>query len=122
MSKVLIVDDDEDLLFLISEYLEAHGIEFEIASGVPQARKHLKTKQYRLIVSDFNMPGETGLDLYRYVSLRYPGQRFILMTGNSDPRLKGESLRLGIREFMEKPFHFSDLMHAIARPEAAAFA
>ena len=113
MNKVLLVDDDEDLLFLISEYLGAYGIEFDLAESAAQARKRLKYCEYDLIISDLNMPGESGFDLFRSVSSRYPGLPFILMSGNRDPRLRREAVSMGICNFLEKPFLLSDLKRII---------
>ena len=113
MNKVLLVDDDEELLFLIGEYLGAYGIEFDLAESAAQARKRLKYCEYDLIISDLNMPGESGLDLFRSVSSRYPGLPFILMSGNRDPRLRREAMSMGICDFLEKPFLLSDLKRII---------
>ena len=60
MNRVLLVDDDEDLLFLIGEYLDAFGIEFDLAESAAHARKRLKYREYDLVVSDLNMPGESA--------------------------------------------------------------
>ncbi len=114
MGKILIVDDDEDLLFLIGEYLESCGIEFDTAASAAQARKRLNHSRYDLVISDFNMPGESGLDLFRSVSIRQPETPFILMTGNSDPRLRREAVAMGICDFMEKPFHFRELKRLLS--------
>ena len=65
MCKVLLVDDDEDLLLIIGEYLEAYGIEFDFAQSAAQALKRLGYCKYDLVISDLNMPGESGLDLFR---------------------------------------------------------
>ena len=113
MNKVLLVDDDEDLLFLIGEYLEAYGIEFDLAESAAQARKRLKYSEYDLIISDLNMPGESGFDLFRSVSSRYPELPFVLMSGNRDPRLRREAVSMGICNFVEKPFLLSDLKRII---------
>ncbi|MGO9315014.1 MAG: response regulator [Syntrophobacteraceae bacterium] len=113
MNKVLLVDDDEDLLFLIGEYLEAYGIKFDLAESAAQARKRLKYNEYDLIISDLNMPGESGFDLFRSVSSRYPELPFVLMSGNRDPRLRREAVSMGICNFVEKPFLLSDLKRII---------
>lgn len=120
MGRTLIVDDDYDLLFIIGEYLESYGIEFDLARSVSQARKRLKNCNYDLVVSDLNMPGESGLDLFQYVSSRYPGLPFILMSGNIDPRLRREAIRIGVCEFMEKPFHLSRLRNLISNSARCA--
>jgi putative two-component system response regulator len=116
MGKVLLVDDDYDFLFIVGEYLESHGIDFDLALSVPQARKRLSHQEYDLVVSDLNMPGESGLDLFRHVSSRHPHLPFILMSGNLDPRLRREAIAMGICDFVEKPFHLSELKSIIINP------
>ncbi len=109
MSRVLLVDDDDELIFLISEYLEACGFETDTANSVAQARYFMKTSGYGLVVSDLHMPGESGLDLFRFVAARYPGTGFVLMTGCLDSRIKREAFKMGISCYMEKPFQLSEL-------------
>jgi DNA-binding NtrC family response regulator len=120
MNKVLIVDDDSDLLFIIGEYLESYGINPDLALNASQARKRLNHCNYDLVVSDFNMPGETGLDLFRYVSSRRPGLPFILMSGNRDPRLRREAISMGVCDFVEKPFNLSRLKNMITGAHRSA--
>jgi len=56
----------------MSQYLEAVGLEYDMAVSVEQARNRLKSSRYDVVVSDFSMPEESGLDLFRYVSSMYP--------------------------------------------------
>ena len=109
MAKILIVDDDEDLLRLTGEYLRSVGIEYDLADSAQQARNSLKHSGYDMIVSDFNMPGESGLDLLRYVSSIYPETPFVLMTGSEDLRIKRESMRMGAHAYIQKPFYLNEL-------------
>lgn len=113
MARILIVDDDEDILRLIGEYLESAGLEHDLAVGAEQARNRLKYSRYDMVVSDFNMPGESGLDLLRYVSSKYPETPFVLMTGYDDLRIKRESIRMGARAYIKKPFYMNELAHII---------
>lgn len=113
MTKVLIVDDDRDMLFLIGEYLGSFGIPFDRANSAAEARRLLKNSTYRMVISDLNMPGESGLDLFRYVSLKHPGLPFVLMTGCNDSRVKREAGRMGISEYLEKPFRLAELAKII---------
>ena len=112
MARILIVDDDEDFLRLLSEYLESVGLEHDVAANAQQARTHLEGFRYDVVISDFNMPGETGLDLFRYVSSVHPKTRFALMTGHG-LKIKQESLKMGIHAFIQKPFYLSDLRQTI---------
>src|SRR5208337_1407004 len=113
MARILIVDDDKDILHLMSEYLESVGLEHDLAVSAEQARNRLKRFGYDLVVSDFNMPGESGLDLLRYVSLMYPETPFVLMTGCYDLRIKRESMRMGAHAYIQKPFYMNDLSQTI---------
>lgn len=113
MARILIVDDDENLLHVLGEYLETVGLENDLAVCVEQARNRLKRSRYDLVVSDFKMPGESGLDLLGYVLPMYPDTRFILMTGYDDLRIKRESTRMGVHAYIQKPFYLCDLLQTI---------
>ena len=113
MSRILIVDDDEDFLFLLGEYLKSVGLEHDQAVRAKQARNRLKSFRYDMVVSDFNMPGESGLDLLSHVSSMYPETRFILLTGCDDLRIKRESMRMGAQACIQKPFYLNELCQTI---------
>jgi DNA-binding NtrC family response regulator len=113
MARILIVDDDENLVHLMGEYLESVGLEHDLAVSAEQARNRLKRSGYDVVVSDLNMPGESGLDLLSHVSSMYPETRFILMTGCDDLRIKRESMRMGADAYFEKPFYLNELWQTI---------
>ncbi len=113
MTKVLIVDDDRDMLFLIGEYLGSFGIPFDRANSAMEARRFLKNSTYCMIISDLNMPGESGLDLFRYIAMKHPELPFVLMTGCNDSRIKREARGMGICEYLEKPFRLAELAKII---------
>ena len=114
MPRILIVDDDEGLLRIIGEYLSAFGFEPEPAASAAQARNCLMRSKYAAVLSDFQMPGESGLDLLIHVKSRYPGLPFILMTGSHNSRLKHEAMKMGSTGYIEKPFQLKELLKAIA--------
>jgi two-component system response regulator HydG len=113
MARILMVDADEDLLHLMGEYLESAGLEYDLAVGAEQARNLLKRSEYDMVVSDFNMPGESGLDLLSYVSSMYPETPFVLMTGYDDPWIKREAMRMGVHAYIKKPFYLNELSQII---------
>jgi DNA-binding NtrC family response regulator len=78
-----------------------------------QARNRLEGSIYDVVVSDFSLPGRSGLDLFRYVSYLYPETRFVLMTGHDDLRIKWKSMRMGVHAYMRKPFHLNELRQTI---------
>ena len=113
MARLLIVDDDKDLLLIMSEYLSDYGFELELAYSAAQARHYLEHSACDAIVSDFNMPGESGLDLLGHVSSRYPGLPFIMMTGCSMPLLKDAAMKMGSSGYVVKPFRLRDLLSTL---------
>jgi two-component system response regulator HydG len=113
VAKILIVDDDESLLNLMGDSLESVGLEYDMAGSAEQARNRLKGSGYDMIVSDLEMQGESGLDLLRCVSSKYPETRFILMAGYYDPRIKRESVKMGAHAYIQKPFYMNELAQTI---------
>jgi DNA-binding NtrC family response regulator len=114
MCRILVVDDDEGLLSIIREYLSAYGFEPELAGNATQARHCLKRSKYDAVLSDFQMPGESGLDLLRHVKSRYPGLPFILMTGSHKSQLNHDAIKMSTDAYLEKPFGLQDLIKTIA--------
>jgi DNA-binding NtrC family response regulator len=104
MARILIVDDDEDLLLLMGECLESAGLEYDMAISAEQAGNRLKSFGYDMVVSDFDMPGESGPDLLRYVSSMYPETPFVLMTGCYNLRIKRESMKMEFTHTFENHF------------------
>ena len=111
MARLLIVDDDQALLFVIGEHLAAHGFELDFASSAAQARHCLERSEYDAVLSDYNMPGESGLDLLGHISARYPGLPFILMTGSG--MLEDKVMKMGSSGYVAKPFQIMDLVGTI---------
>jgi len=127
MFNILVVDDDVCLRLILSEYLEAAGYCCTLAENVSQARKHLSRGTFDLVISDVNMPGESGFDLLSYVTSRYFATTFLLMSAMDDVNSKKRALQMGACDYLVKPFRLSQL-HAIisnvaqqcSRPSSAA--
>lgn len=110
MAEILIVDDDETLLSVLDDFLRMEGYGCTTASSVAQARNHLEGKGFDLVISDFNMPRETGIDLLRYVRSECPDTAFVMMTATNDAELKRSVLEMGAQAFVSKPFKLSGFL------------
>ena len=110
MARILIVDDDKTLVLIMSEYLRDYGFELELAHSAAQARHYLEHSTCDAILSDCDMPGESGIDLLGHVSSRYPGLPFIMMTGSITPMLKDAAIKMGSSGYVVKPFRLRDLV------------
>lgn len=116
MSRILIVDDDVGLLLLIGEYLESCGFEFELAKSARQARDHLARGPFDTVLSDLEMPEESGFDLFNHILSDYPATGFVLMTGRIERKLRCQATQMGIGRYIEKPFRLLDLGAMLAGP------
>jgi DNA-binding NtrC family response regulator len=110
MARILVVDDDEMMRWMIADFLQRQGHDCTPAENVAEACKHLHKKSFELTVSDFNMPAQTGLDLLRYVSLNSPSTYFILISAEIDSCLRKKALELGAMACMVKPFKLRELL------------
>ena len=115
MAAILLVDDDDSLRFLVGELLQLVGHDCTQAGSVSQARAWLRVKRFEMIISDFNMPRESGLDLLRHVLSEYPGMLFIMVTGESSPEIRRKALNMGIYDYIVKPFRLSGLLMSVSK-------
>jgi two-component system chemotaxis response regulator CheY len=104
--KILVVDDSgtmRRLLRIILEELGYHDI--QECGNVPEAKDALEKETFGLIFSDWNMPGESGLDLLRFVRsnsvlIKIP---FIIITSDSNKNHVIEALKQGVQAYVFKP-------------------
>jgi putative two-component system response regulator len=101
---VLVVDDEEFVRRLLRFQLERAGYRCLTAASAQEARTALAEEPCSLILSDINMPGETGLDLLDDVLGRHPDLAAIVVSGDDDPRTAEAAARLGVHGYMVKPF------------------
>ena len=110
MDKVLIVDDDEQLLLILTEILGKYKNKFEIHpvnSGF-EAIRALQEQKFSLVVTDLIMQGINGLVLLSYVSKNFPNVPCIIMTGHGTPEMK-QRLEKQYAHFIQKPFSITEL-------------
>lgn len=114
--RVLGVDDDPVMRHLIEGYLRANGYDVTVAANVPEARSTLTSRgpgHFDCIITDFNMPGETGLDLLSWLKERDPEVAAIMITAAGERQIIAESLRAGASNFLDKPIRLADLLRAV---------
>lgn len=95
MKKILIVDDDMDLLNIMSSILEKQKFQVHKAMSVQAALKLLESNSVDVICSDYNMRDGTGLNLLEKLRQQNISTPFMLMSGNDDSHLEHETERLG---------------------------
>lgn len=114
--KIAIVEDDinmrKSLEIALGEYPEFEIVAFKSAKD---ALKKLD-ESIDLIVTDINMPGMDGIEFLEHLEGRYEA---IIITGNATLNKAIESIRLGVKDFLTKPFEVETLVRAIKRSQKA---
>ena len=109
---ILVVDDDREIRDLLSKFLERQGLRVTAARDAREARRLWPLGRYHLVVLDLMMPGESGLDLAKW--LRTQGEVPIVMLtamGEETDRIVG--LELGADDYVGKPFNPRELLARI---------
>ena len=109
---VLIVDDDDDIRTLLSEFLERNRLRAFQATDGQVMREVLNSQPIDLVVLDLNLPGEDGLALCRHIrsSSNLP---VIMLTAKSDPIDRVIGLETGADDYVCKPFEPLELLSRI---------
>jgi DNA-binding NtrC family response regulator len=110
---ILISDDEEKILKRLGRALRDEGHEVVEATSVQQAQRQLSERQFDLVVVDNLMPGASGLELIRELSTTFsPSERpqMVMMTAHGSTQIVREAFKLGVEDFLEKPFEVEELI------------
>lgn len=114
--RIMVVDDMSTSRGLITQALEAIGIrQISTATGGPAALAAIEGAPVHLVISDYNMPSMDGLQLLEALRQgpKTRGLGFILITGRADRAVVETGRRLGMNNFLRKPFTPQDLRGCI---------
>lgn len=119
---VLVVDDDERLRALLSQFLNEHDFIVSTAADAKAAREVLTYLAYDLIVCDVMMPGEDGMALTKALKQGGLTTPILLLTALGEVSSRISGLEAGADDYLPKPFEPKELLlriHAILRRVAA---
>jgi two-component system chemotaxis response regulator CheY len=105
MTRVLIADDSGTMRTIIRRSLEAVGVTdtAEAADGA-QAIAMFKPGQFDLVLTDWNMPGKTGLDVAREIRTQDKQVPIVMITTESEKSRVLEAIQAGVSDYLVKPF------------------
>lgn len=113
MSKILLVDDDDNIVLSVEEILVRNGYIIDVASRVEDADGMLGGFTYDLIILDWMLPGTTGIDFLEKIRARGINTPVIMLTGmrESDDKIRG--LETGADDYLTKPFNRQELLSRV---------
>lgn len=107
--KLLIVEDNKELVEEIGFFLRENGFIIEKALSLQQARDKLGVYQYDLIVLDLGLPDGDGLELMPELKENHPETAIIILTAKDALDSKVKGLECGADDYLTKPFHKAEL-------------
>lgn len=115
MKTILVVDDEETILLVISRFLSNLSTRFKIltAENGAEAIDVLRATKVDLVLTDLNMPVMDGFTLLAYISDNHPYIQTIAMTAVQSREVTEKLDFLGIRSIFQKPFDLNFLKEAI---------
>jgi DNA-binding response OmpR family regulator len=112
--KLLLVEDEPDLLASLVSYLRAQHYVCEVATTFAQAQEKMLLHSYECIVLDLGLPGGDGLDLLRELQKHHPGAAVIITSARAAVGDRIAGLELGADDYLPKPFYLPELSARIA--------
>lgn len=116
--RILVVDDDPDLLFLVAHGIKSLSPEFQVstAPGASSALQQVRQQTFDLVITDYMMPGRSGLDLVTEARTISPDTRFVMMTAHHDTgRVRNHIQETEVDGFISKPFILPELLEVIQK-------
>ncbi len=120
MSKLLLIDDEEDVRYSIQRIFDSPEIELATAASGEEGLKVIPKFKPDLVLMDVRMTGMTGLETLRRIRQSDPKLLVILMTGYSTTQTTIEAMKLGAYDYLLKPFDIAKLKEVVASALKAA--
>src|SRR5512141_2101888 len=101
--KILMIDDEEDFLAVMSERMEARNMVVTTASSPQEGLVKAAVGSFDVVILDLMMPGMDGIETLRILKKKNPDLEVILLTGHATIKQGIEAMKLGALDLLEKP-------------------
>jgi len=107
--KILIIEDEKELVGAIKSFLESEGFLCETACSYFEAEDSLSVFSYDIIILDLTLPGGDGLDLIKLIKNRNRQAGLLIVSAKNSLDDKIRGLDMGADDYITKPFHLAEL-------------
>lgn len=111
--KVLIIEDDMDLCFLLTVILKSKNIPSSFVNTISEAKKECHRLNPPVIFLDNHLPDGLGVNFIAYAKANYPETKIVMITGRSNEMNRKQALANGAEFFVAKPFNADELLGII---------
>jgi len=113
--KILIVEDDDNMRFFLSEAMAKRGYQAEAVGDAESAVSAVRERPFDLIVMDVRLPGLSGVEAVPLIKEQDPRAVVLVMTAYGSKQLALEAVRAGAYDFFTKPFKIDEMTVVITR-------
>ncbi len=103
MINLLVIDDDPDLLSVLSGYFLSQGMRVFVANNFTEGMKQSDRKRINVMITDFKLGDGEGTDLLSHFREAHPEAKLIMVSGFDDPNLEEAAKTRGADVFLKKP-------------------
>lgn len=119
-ARILIADDEKNILDTLSDFMEDIGYHVDLAASVDSALALMQTNEYDILLTDKNMPDtgdnkEGGMRLLKHAKEHNPLTEVIMITGYATVESAVEAMKLGAFDYVMKPIPLNELKEKIDR-------
>ncbi len=114
-AKILLVDDDDSIRWVLNELLVDIGHQVEQVSSAELALQRLGSYKFDLLISDVRMSGKSGMDLLAHCQNTLPDLPVVIMTAHSDLESAVSAYQQGAFEYLPKPFDLAEVVSTVER-------
>ena len=102
--KVLIIDDETDICYLLSTLLKQKNLETDFVNNLSDAALALKKETPEIIFLDNHLPDGLGLNFIEYIRSHYPEVKIVVITAHDTADARKHAMKEGAHSFIGKPF------------------
>ena len=102
--KMLLIDDDEYIRDSLSLFFEGEGCNLLALETAEEGIEAMKNQPYDIIIADYRLPGMDGLEFFKRIQGTNTNCIKILITAYGNQEAVSKAIRLGIHDYIEKPF------------------
>ncbi len=113
LTRILLVDDEEDVTRILSKRLSRRGYTCATTSNGYEALEAMAHEPFPIVVMDVKMPGLDGMGALLQMTERWPGTQVILLSGHADMQLAVQAMSQGAFGYLMKPVDFEELLFKI---------
>ena len=115
MARILLIDDEANIVNVLSALLRAEGHEVLALTNGAQARDKLRAESFDLLISDVRMAPVSGMELLKIASAERPELVTLMLTAYATVETAIEAMKLGAFDYVTKPFKVAEFLLTVQR-------